>query len=308
MQNILIIRGGALGDFILTFPALHALRKSFPDAHIELMASPSFLPLSRKYIDKGEGIDKNGIWNFFARNGELPEDLKKYFRRFDLVILLRPDKEGAFRENLKIAGVKKNVYHNTASINNKHFSIQIIDSLLPLGVTDNEYIPEIDFTEEEIEFAEEFLTPLHPHFIKGGSNSCDVAAIHPGSGSEKKNWTAEGFAEAAKILSERGFKVVLISGPADKKTNEKFLNLLDFSPVIAENLPIMKLAAIIKRCSFYIGNDSGVTHLAALTGIKTIAIYSHTDPAVWHPIGKKVTVIKRDWLEDVGAKEVLAYL
>ncbi|MBI3813172.1 MAG: glycosyltransferase family 9 protein [Nitrospinae bacterium] len=336
--NILVIRGGALGDFILTLPALYALRKSFPAAHIELMANPSFLPLSRKYIDRGEGIDKNGIWNFFTENGELPEELKNYFHSFKLIILLRPDKEGCFRENLKSSGVQKIVYHNPASpclkhtgtrINNKHFSIQIMDSLSPLGVTAmrghppnnrivargfiprfqptikvgatytaNGYKPEIDFTDEDIKFAEEFL----PSCERG------IVAIHPGSGSEKKNWMVERFAEVAKILSKKGFKIILISGPADKNTKKRFLKLTDFTPVLAENLSIMKLASVIKRCDYYIGNDSGVTHLSALTGVKTIALYGPTDPAVWSPIGKKVTVIKRDCLENVSVKDVLLHL
>ena len=72
IHRILIIRGGALGDFILTIPVLYSLRKSFPKTHIELMANPSFIPLARDYIDKGESIEINCIWNYFVKDGELP--------------------------------------------------------------------------------------------------------------------------------------------------------------------------------------------------------------------------------------------
>lgn len=299
-SNILLIRGGALGDFILTLPLLHTLRRFFPMACIELMTNPLFIPLASKYINKGKDIDKIGMWNFFSNDGELLCEFKDYFRCFDLIILLRPDKEGLFRGNIRRAGVKNIIYHHPIPPNNsKHISAHLIDSLLTLGITSDDYIPEIEFADEEMQFAKEFLSPFRTE---------GMVAIHPGSGGDKKNWMVEEFAGVANILSENGMKVILISGAADKKQKEKFLNLCNFNPVVAENISLMKLAAIFKNCDFYIGNDSGVTHLSALTGINTIAIFGPTDPAVWCPLGKKITVIHKHCLSDLNAEEVLFHL
>lgn len=301
IHRILIIRGGALGDFILTLPLLHSLRKSFLKSHIELMANPSFIPLARDYIDKGESIEKNGIWNFFGEGGELPHSIENYFNNFDLIILLRPDKGGFFRKNLERAGAKNIIYKDPASVpDNIHISRYLIYSLLPLGITANGYKPNINFTYGELKFAEGF-------FKKNGLTE-NVLAIHPGSGSEKKNWMIERFAEIVNILSERGIKIILISGPADEKQKESFLDLVNYNPVIAENLPLMKLSAVLKRCKLYIGNDSGITHLSALTGVNTFAIYGPTDPAVWSPSGKNVTVITKDCLNNLTVNDLLPYL
>ncbi|MEK6591243.1 MAG: glycosyltransferase family 9 protein [Nitrospinota bacterium] len=301
VNRILIIRGGALGDFLLTLPTLNALRRSFPNVYIELMSHSSFLQLARRYINRGESIDKDGLWNFYIRDGELSTPLKNYFRNFDLIILFVSDEEGYFRENLTRSGVKNIIHHQPVPIdNNGHFSRYLMDSLLPLNLPANGYIPELSFIDEEIQFAEEFF--------KFNNLSKKVLAIHPGSGSEKKNWMVERFAKVADMLSKRGFKTILISGPADGKTKERFLNLLDFTPLLAENLPFMKLAAIINKCSCYIGNDSGITHLSAITGITTIAIYGATDPAIWGPIGRNAIVIKKDSLEDIGVEDVLVPL
>ncbi len=301
IRRILIIRGGALGDFILTIPVLYSLRKSFPQTHIELMANPSFIPLARDYINKGESIEKNSIWNFFCEEGELPHGLKNYFSNFDIIILLRPDSEGIFRKNLERSGVKNIIYKDPVSVpDNIHISRYLIDSLLPLGITANSYKPNISFTYGELKFAEEF-------FKKNGLTE-NVTAIHPGSGSEKKNWMIERFAEVANILLKKGIKIILISGTADEKQKNRFLDLVNYNPVIAEKLPLMKLSAVLKRCKFYIGNDSGITHLSALTGVNTFAIYGHTNPAVWNPSGKNVTVITKDCLNNLTVNDLLPHL
>lgn len=290
-----------MGDFILTIPVLYSLRKSLPKTHIELMANPSFIPLARDLINKGESIEKNGIWNYFCEKEELSPELKNYFGGFSLIILLRPDREGFFRKNLERSGVKNIIYKDPASVpDNIHISRYLIDSLLPLGITANGYKPNINFTNGELKYAEEF-------FIKNGLTE-SVAAIHPGSGSKKKNWMIERFAEVANILSEKGIKIILISGPADEKQKEGFLDLVNYNPVIAENLPLMKLSAVLKRCKFYIGNDSGITHLSALTGVNTFAIYGHTDPAVWSPSCKNVTVITKDCLNNLTVNDLLPHL
>jgi heptosyltransferase-2 len=301
ISKILIIRGGALGDFILTIPLLHSLRKSFLESHIELMANTSFAPLTRGYINNWESIEKNGIWNYFCENKELPFELSDYFSKFDLIVLLRPDKEGVFKKNLERSGVRNIIYKDPASVPDEiHFSRYLIDSLLPLGITANGYKPNINFIDEELRFAE--------GFFENNELAEDVVAIHPGSGSEKKNWMAERFAGVANILSKKGMKVILISGPADEKEKENFLNKVNFKPIIAENIPLMKLAAILKRCAFYIGNDSGITHLSALTGVNTFAIYAPTNPATWRPLGENITVIKKESLIDIKVEDVLSYL
>src|SRR5262250_1511814 len=94
--KILIIRGGAIGDFILTLPAIAALRQQFPQAHIEVLGYPHIIQLAVAggLVDRAQSIEARALAGFFARHGELSEDLADYFSEFDLILsyLFDPDR------------------------------------------------------------------------------------------------------------------------------------------------------------------------------------------------------------------------
>ena len=86
--RILVIRGGAIGDFILTLPAIAALRRQFPQAHLEVLGYPHIaqLAVAGGLADRVQPIEARGLAGFFARGGTLEPDLMDYFSEFDLVI------------------------------------------------------------------------------------------------------------------------------------------------------------------------------------------------------------------------------
>src|SRR5882672_758992 len=100
--KILVIRGGAIGDFILTLPAIAALRGQFPEAHLEVLGYPHItqLALSAGLVDRVQAIEARALAGFFARNGELEEDLVDYFSEFDVVISFLYDPDEIFQENV----------------------------------------------------------------------------------------------------------------------------------------------------------------------------------------------------------------
>ena len=87
--KILIIRGGAIGDFILTLPAITALRQQFPEAHLEVLGYPHIaqLAMAGGLVDKVQSIDARHWPVSFARNGALAKDLADYFSEFNMLIL-----------------------------------------------------------------------------------------------------------------------------------------------------------------------------------------------------------------------------
>jgi ADP-heptose:LPS heptosyltransferase len=125
-----------------------------------------------------------------------------------------------------------------------------------------------------------------------------MAALAPGSGGPSKNWPRERFAELASLLERRALSVSWITGPAEEETA---------APPGARgwrNLPLPVLAAGLSRCRLYVGNDSGVTHLAAASGCPTIALFGATDPLVWSPRGKAVRVIAGRTMDEISLAEV----
>jgi len=107
-QRILVIRGGAIGDFILTLPALKALRDTYPDAHIEILGYKHIAVLAenRFYAQAVRSIEYGPLSSFFAKNSEISAELADYFASFDLIISYLYDPDQIFENNLRRCGVR----------------------------------------------------------------------------------------------------------------------------------------------------------------------------------------------------------
>jgi heptosyltransferase-2 len=135
--------------------------------------------------------------------------------------------------------------------------------------------PPLRATHPERAQADVWAERLPPRFL----------AVHPGSGSPAKNWPASRFAEAVRALSPgRGW--LLVSGPADADAAGALAG--EPGGVHARELPPRLLGALLSRAGLFLGNDSGVTHLAAAFGAPTLALFGPTDPAQWAPAGATV--------------------
>jgi heptosyltransferase-3 len=115
----------------------------------------------------------------------------------------------------------------------------------------------------------------------------DEVLIHPSSGSPSKNWPADRFAETIR-LSDR--PVRLIVGEADTSAAAAVETSLGHTLPRLANLPLEELAARLAGCHAYLGNDSGVSHLAGLCGARTIVLFGPTNPTVWRPLGPRIHV------------------
>jgi ADP-heptose:LPS heptosyltransferase len=123
-------------------------------------------------------------------------------------------------------------------------------------------------------------------------------ALHPGSGSRRKNWAPSLWYEAlasALAPADHAFQTVLIAGPADEATIKGFADTWQgrrgTAPHIIDSLELPGLAALLAEAALYLGHDSGVSHLAAAAGAPCVVVFGPTDPAVWRPRGSRVTVL-----------------
>lgn len=133
-------------------------------------------------------------------------------------------------------------------------------------------------------------------FIPTRRKPLDAIVIHPFSGSAKKNWPLEGFRQLATTLSQEGFGPVLWSaGP-----EEPLADAVRFDNLRA-------LADWLSGARLYIGNDSGITHLAAAVGAPVIALFGPTDPNTWAPRGPLVEIVQSPdgTMESISLNQVL---
>jgi heptosyltransferase III len=287
LKRILVIRGGAIGDFVLTLPALRALREAYADAHLEILGYKHIAALAESagYADAVRSIEYGPLSSFFARNAELPAELAAHFGSFDLILSYLYDPDRIFETNLRRAGAKNVIIGPSKLEGTAHATEQLAQPLRNLGIHLSDFAPQISPSAQDRHLAAEFL--------RGGAEP--IVALHPGSGSEKKNWPPASWLELGNnLLGTESFvgSLVIVSGEADEAQVRQLQAIWKIPRVrFAENLALPVLAAVLEH-TIFIGHDSGVSHLAAACDANCILLFGPTDSQVWAPRNKNVRVIQ----------------
>lgn len=259
MQKLLILHPGALGDVLLTLPFLYSLKR---DNRIALYTQSWLTGLHRvfEFIDEWGSFESNNLHKIFG-DGFSPNSLQ-IFKGCSKIIALFKSEHSSLVKNLQ---------------------------QLPIPFICKSFIPPEDFKDHISFYLKEIFgvdpTPLLKSSITKKEGS---VVIHPGSGNKLKNWRIENFINLAKKLNERGEKVLFLLGPAEADLMDIVISA-KFKVLLKVELP--EVYKVIQGARLYIGNDSGITHLAQVSGTKTIAIFGPTDPKVWRPLGGNVVVI-----------------
>jgi len=268
-------------------PTLKALRDAHPRARIEILGYPHIAAVADKrfYADAVRSIEYAALSCFFARGGELPSHLRDYFGVFDLILSYLYDPDQIFENNLRQCSVQK-ILRGPARIDkNAHAAWQLAQPLQELGINVTDLAAKLFPSDEDRKFARRFLENCEP----------PILALHPGSGSEKKNWPIENWIELAKtwLNAKASFRaIVFVSGEADEKEMARVRTSFEHEPQVrfAHQLPLPQLAAVLEQSTF-IGHDSGISHLAAAAGARCLILFGPTDPKVWAPQNTNARVL-----------------
>lgn len=283
MGRILVIRGGAIGDFILTLPAIGLLRENFPQAHIEILGYRHILALAeqRFYAQAMRSIEYAALAGFFVPNSELAPELVDYFGSFQQVISYLYDPDGFFEQNIRRCGVRHFLSGSPKLDGSAHAAEQLARPLQSLALYLEDRSAIFHPAPSDLAFAQEFLRGcLAP-----------VVALHPGSGSPLKNWPAANWLALGNSLQASGFQIVLVGGEADSQILEFLGRNWEFTPLLARDFPLPHLAALLGRSALFVGHDSGISHLAAAAGAKCVLLFGPTNPNVWAPANPGVRVV-----------------
>jgi ADP-heptose:LPS heptosyltransferase len=275
--NIFVVHQGAVGDLILALPAVRALREFLLPAQLEMMGHPWTLVLARghPYADTIVDINRGEIAPFFQEATLLPARMKAYLSRFDAAFYF--GQSTTFMANLRRAGVRKTFCLPPFPAGRIHVVDHHLSSLKALGIPSTPVLPMIYLRNEEQEEARRF-------FLRKGWDLNNIICLHPGAGSRKKVWPPHRFAALGRALARGSSKLLILQGPADEACVGEVLAGLDSIPyLLVHNVSITRVAALLSCARLFIGNDSGISHLAAALGMPTIAIFGPTDPYVWAP-------------------------
>lgn len=278
-MRCLVLRGGALGDFVVSLPALRHLHAGGKNA-IELVgnAPAAQLALQAGLVERVHS-QHEARWAELYGEGPVSREVATFLARFDLVVSFWPDPDGILARQLTSSG--RQVVFGAALPASAPAALHYLEvARRATGLPPNDA--------EGLDFRLRFETP------RGRT-----IAVHPGSGSARKNWPIERWSELCQRIEA---PMLIVGGVADAERVEQ---LRRFGEVLFD-APVVELARRLAGCRLFVGHDSGVSHVAAAVGTPSVLLFGPTDPAVWAPPGPHVTVVKRgDTLDRIALDEVL---
>ena len=287
MKRILVIRGGAIGDFVLTLPAIKLLREAWPEARLEILGYKHIIALAenRFYADATRSIEYGPLASFFANGADLPTELANYFASFDLIISYLFDPDRVFEHNVRRCGVELFLAGAPKATGCEHAAVQLARPLEELGLVLKTRAAELHPSAADRELAHSLIESLREPLV----------AIHPGSGSESKNWPVGRWQALARSLLESADagSIFVLGGEADEGALRSFrAEPSEGAIAFAENLPLPVLAAALQSCALFLGHDSGISHIAAAVATPCLLLFGPTDPDVWAPQNPGVRILR----------------
>ena len=264
--NVLVIRGGAIGDFVLTLPVLYALRGSAN--RLAVLGLPAVAPLAvaGDLADEWRSLEGREWASWFIAGGTCDSDTATWLADFDTVVSYLHDPDGVFERNLK--NIKQLHYvsgeHKSSG---KPMTESLAEPLKELGVMQCDAHFQLEVTCEPLPWKGNWL------------------AVHPGSGSERKNWAEENWRKLFKRINEEtNWNILLIGGEAEVGRIDRLAADLSSTRVAkADGWPLVRLAGALANCSLFAGVDSGIRQLAEVVGLSGVAIWRDRNVLEWGP-------------------------
>jgi ADP-heptose:LPS heptosyltransferase len=257
MGRLLVVHSGGVGDFICTFPALSMLAQTHA---IEVAGLPERVTLARAagIAERVHDLDRTGFTSVFSGPDAR---LREIAAGFDDALVWMADEDGMIASGLRKAGIPR---------------VRCFPGIPPRGW--NGHAAQWYGSCAGVPLSLPYQAPFPRAAV------APEVVIHPGSGGRDKNWPMAHFEELAARLVARGLQVSWCLGPAEDPLSVERATL---SP-----MNLVELAGLLGSAKLYVGNDSGISHLAGAAGCRTVAIFGPTDPVVWQPAGPHVRVAR----------------
>ena len=310
-QRVLVIKLGALGDFVQALRAMAEIRRAHPKARITLLTTPPYedLALASGFFDAVDvGGRPKGMIALLALIARLRRG--RYERVYDLQTSSRSRKyRYAFAPFFpEWSGISRGASHRHR--NPRRDLMQNLDRLwdqiAEAGLV--EPLPEGQAPGPDLSWAVAAAAREQPALSERFGITPPYALLAPGAsaGRPKKRWPLEGFAALAQALAARGVTPVVIGGQQEVALGEAIARAAPLTVVTAGRTRMVELAALGAHAGLLVGNDTGPAYLAAFAGAPALILFSSdSDPSLCVPRAACITVIQRDDLSDLSAEEVI---
>jgi heptosyltransferase-3 len=269
-RGAVLVHPGALGDVLLAIPALRALRMAMHGEPVLVAAEPRLADLVRALgeADGALGLDALGVSALFAG---APPPAGSPLDRARRVVSFLGARDPAFVAALSAAAPRVDVAASTPP--DGPVWQHLVRTVDPFAVPPVQpvVVPAALRAEGEALLVGAGWRPPAP-----------LAIVHPGAGGEAKRWPSHKFARVVETLARRGMTMAIHVGPADAAAVTAVRDAARVSSVVLHEPPLPVLAGALRSARLYLGNDSGVSHLAAAVDTPSVILFTHALRA-WRP-------------------------
>jgi len=275
--DVLLVRAGALGDLLLLRPTIAALGAAGHRVRLLAPEQPGSVLRGPGAVDSVLALDRHEVAAALAE-GFADGPVARALAEADVVVAYT--RSAPLLERLAERARRLLVHDPAPPAEGPHAAEWLMRAVAPLmgsapASAPRFVTPVLAFSEQESRDADARTGGLARGFL----------AVHPGSGSPAKNWPMPHFLEAARRLSGAS-PWLLVAGPAEETL------VAPRGSILAREWPLRLLAAALARAGLFLGNDAGVSHLAAAAGAPTLVLFGPTDPALWAPVGPRVLTLR----------------
>jgi heptosyltransferase III len=279
--HILVIHHGALGDVVSTFPALLRLKKSYGSIAIICQSTIGQLAQQLDIVDKYFSLEAASFATLYS--GHIDPIVKNILLSYHKIILFSRSRS---LEKTLVSISGKEVYRilPRPDLGQRiHITRHILSNLVRYRL-----LEESDKDTRRTLSLSIYVDRRTPQYDPSR------IMIHPGSGSRKKCWPIFNFVKVASSMDANGQQPEFIFGPAEYDLYDILMQSKNLSANVHKIEKLTELVELLKTGGGFIGNDSGVSHLAAFIGLPVVAVFGPSDPKTWQPMGRAVKVVRPD--------------
>jgi predicted lipopolysaccharide heptosyltransferase III len=287
VRKVLVVRLRSIGDTVLATPSLFALKRFLPNVQVDILVEDWVAPVldNHPHVDNVIGLERGGL---MAR-ARVARELRA--ANYDVVYNLHGGTTATFltratgaRHRVGFKSYQYGQLHNHAApspllIWKQQKTHSVEQQLALLGWTG---IPVTDRPRTSLGISPKAAESVERMLNEAGLRKQNIALIHPAAAFATKQWAVEKFARVVEFLAERGFSSVAIAAPNEQALLEQ-LRSETSANVLTFALSLPEVTALAARSQLFVGNDSGIAHIAAAVGTPSIVVFGSSNIAHWRP-------------------------
>jgi ADP-heptose:LPS heptosyltransferase len=277
--RVCVLFPGALGDLICFLPALYELAKSYA---VDLLACSDFAAIAPQGV-RVLSLERFEVRQLFIGDGARDERVSQFFAAYAAIYTWFASQQRVFVDQLQtVSQGRAQIFPFRPDQLPGHQADYYLSCLNREAQQD--FAPLVSLRAEARLWCDAFCQRV-------GLGHQPLLLVAPGSGAREKNWPEARFLQVVHWWRDRiGGRAVVVVGPVELERHG--YAELSSACVVASALDLGQLAALLARGDLYIGNDSGVSHLAAAVGCRTVALFGPSDDRQWAPRGPRVTILR----------------